>query len=97
MTFGSQYCTTHSHNTSVTVQGVTEESSNLVYQAQNIFQPQIRPEGPFRGNIVMLNRSSFFQTVKRGILTIFKASLYDINNATEAKEFEETPPGGGCS
>ena len=30
VTFGSQYCTTHCHNTPVTVQGVTEEPPELV-------------------------------------------------------------------
>jgi hypothetical protein len=39
----------------------------------------------------MLNGASFFRIVKRGKLTIFKASLYDINKAIEAKDLKETP------
>jgi hypothetical protein len=41
VTSGSQYCNTHCHDTSVTVQGVTEESSEPVYEAKEIFEPQI--------------------------------------------------------
>jgi hypothetical protein len=40
-TFGSQCGTTHYHDTPVTVQGVTEEPPEPVYQAKDIFQPQI--------------------------------------------------------
>jgi hypothetical protein len=89
VTFGSQYCTTHCHNTSVTVQRVTEKLLEPVYQVKDIFEPQIRPPKPFPGNIVMLNGSSFFRTVKKGKLRIFKASLYDINKAIEAKDLNE--------
>jgi hypothetical protein len=39
----------------------------------------------------MLNRASFFRTVKKGKLTIFKASQYDINKAIEAKDLKEKP------
>jgi hypothetical protein len=39
--FGSQYCNTHCHDTSVTVQGVTEEPPEPEYQVKEIFQPQI--------------------------------------------------------
>jgi hypothetical protein len=39
----------------------------------------------------MLNGTSFFRTVQRGKLTIFKVSLYDINNAIEAKDLKEKP------
>jgi hypothetical protein len=39
----------------------------------------------------MLNGASFFRTVKHGKLTIFKASLYDINKAIEAKDLKEKP------
>jgi len=91
VTFGSQYCTTHSHDTSVTVQGVTEEPPEPVYQVKNIFEPKIRPLRPFRGDIAMLNGTLFFRTVKRGKLTLFKASLYDINKAIEAKDLKERP------
>jgi hypothetical protein len=41
--------------------------------------------------LVMLNGLSFFRTVKKGKLTIFKASLYDINKAIEAKDLKERP------
>jgi len=91
VTFGSQYCTTHCHNTSVTVQGVTEEPPEPVYQVENIFEPRIRPLRPFRGDIAMLNGASFFRTVKRGKLTLFNTSLYDINKAIETKDSKEPP------
>jgi hypothetical protein len=91
VTFGSQYCTTYCHSTPVTVQGVTEEPPAPIYQVKDVFEPQLRPQRSFRGNIVMLNGSSFFRTVKKGRLTIFKASLYDINKAIEAKDLKERP------
>jgi len=91
VTFGSQYCTTHCHDAPVTVQGVTEEPPEPIYQVEDIFEPQIRPLGPFQGNIVMLNGASFFREVKKGKLKIFKASLYDINKAIEAKNLKERP------
>jgi hypothetical protein len=37
----------------------------------------------------MLNGASFFRTVKKGKLTVFKASLYDINQTIEAKDLKE--------
>jgi len=89
VTFGSQYSTTHSHDAPITVQGDTEEPPEPVYPPKGIFKPQIRPQRPCRGNIVMLNGSSFFLTVKKGKLTIFKASLYDNNKAIEAQDLEE--------
>ena len=91
VTFGSQYCITHCHDTPVTVEGVTEEPPEPVYQVKDIFELQIRPPRPFEGNIVMLNGASFFHTVKKGKLKVFKASLYDINKAIEAKDLEEHP------
>jgi len=39
----------------------------------------------------MLNGSSFFRTVRREKLTVFKASLYDINRAIKVKDFKEHP------
>jgi len=39
----------------------------------------------------MLNGSSFFRRVKKRKLTIFAASLYDINEAIEAKDLMERP------
>jgi hypothetical protein len=39
----------------------------------------------------MLNGASFFRTVKKGKLTIFEASLYDINKPIEAKDLKERP------
>jgi len=89
VTFGSQYCITHCHDTSVTVQGVTEEPPEPVYQVKDIFEQKIRPLRPFRGDIVMLNGASFFRTVKKRKLTVFKASLYDIKKAIEAKDLKE--------
>jgi len=91
VTFGSQYCTTHHPDAPVMVQGVTEESLVPVDSSRRIFEPQIDRQWPFRGNIVMLNGSSFFQTIKKGKLEVFNASLYDINKAIEAKDLEERP------
>ena len=91
VTFGSQYCTTHCHVAPITVQGVTEEPPEPFYSPAAIFDLQIRPGWPFRGNIVMLNGLSFFRTVRKGNLTVFKASLYDINKAIEAKDLKEQP------
>jgi len=71
--------------------GVTEEPPEPVYASDGIFEPQIRPQQPFRGNIIMLNGSSFFRTVKKGKLKVFKVSLYDINKAIEAKDLKERP------
>jgi hypothetical protein len=39
----------------------------------------------------MLNGASFFRTVKKGKLTVFKASLYDVIQAIEAKDLKERP------
>jgi len=91
VTFGSQYCITHCQSTPVTVQGVTEEPPEPVYEEKRFWTADIRKPRPFRGNIVMLNGASFFRTVKQGKLTIFKASLYDINKAIEAKDLKEEP------
>jgi hypothetical protein len=91
VTFGSQYCITHRHDTSVTVQGIVEEPPEPVYQDKEIFEPKIRPPRPFQGNIVMLNGASFFRTVKKGNLTVYKTSLYDINKAIEAQDLKERP------
>jgi hypothetical protein len=51
----------------------------------------MQPSRPFRGNIVMLNGASEFCMDKKGKLTVFKASLYDINKAIEPKDFKERP------
>jgi hypothetical protein len=91
VTFGSQYCITNCHDTPLTIEGVTVEPPEPVYQVKAIFEPKIRPLRPFRGDIVMLNRALFFWTVKKGRLTVFKASLYDINKAIEAKDLKERP------
>jgi len=91
VTSESQYCTTNCHDAPVTVQGVTEEPPELISQIKDIFEPQIQPPRPFQGNIVMLNGASFFREVKKGKLKIFKASLYDINKAIEAKDLKERP------
>jgi len=89
VTFGSQYCTTPCHDAPVTVRGVTEEPPEPVCTPSGIFDPQIHPQHRFRGKIVMQNGFSFFRTVKKGKLKIFKASLYDINKAIEAKDLKE--------
>jgi hypothetical protein len=89
--FGSQYSITHCYDTLLKVQGVTEEPPEPVYQTADIFQPKIRPLRPFRGDIVMLNGASFFRAVKKGRLTVLKASLYDVNKAIEAKALNERP------
>jgi len=39
----------------------------------------------------MLNGASFFRTVRKGRLTVFKALLYDINKTIEAKDLKECP------
>jgi hypothetical protein len=88
VTFGSQYCIAHCHDTSVTVQEVTEEPPEPVYQVKEIFEPKIRHLRPVRGDIVMLNGASFFRTIKKGRLRVFKASLYDINKVIEAKDLK---------
>jgi hypothetical protein len=81
----------HCHDISVTVQGVTEEPPEPVYQVKEIFEPQIRPPRPLGEDVAMLNGASFFRTVKKGKLTVFKASLYDINKAIVAKDLQERP------
>jgi hypothetical protein len=89
--FGSQYCVDHCQDAPVTVQGVTEEPPEPVYEEKKLWTADIRKPRPFRGNIVMLNGSSFFRTVKRGKPAVFKPSLYDINKAIEAKDLKEIP------
>jgi len=91
VTFGSQYCITHCHDAPVTIQGVTEEPPEPVYQAKDIFEPKIQPLRPFRGDIGMLNGVSFFRTVKKVRLTVLTASLYEINQAIEATGLKECP------
>jgi len=60
VTFGSQYCVDHCQEGPVTVQGVTEEPPEPVYQEKKLWTADIRGPRPFRGNIVMLNGASFF-------------------------------------
>jgi len=91
VTFGSQYCTTHCHDAPVTVQGVSVEPSEPVYAPGGIVERRICPQRLFRGNIVMLNGSSFFRTFRKGKLKVFQASVYDINKAIEAKDLKERP------
>lgn len=90
--FGLQYCSTHCHDAPITIQGVTEAPPEPVYQkGEGIFEPQIRTQRPFRGNIVMPNGLYVIRTVRRGSRTIFMASLYDINMAIEPKNLKERP------
>ena len=91
VTVGSQYSTTHCHDAPVTVQGVTEEPPERVYSPNGIFERQIHPQRPFRGNIVMHNASLYFRILKKGTLKVFKAFLYDIIKAIEAKDLKERP------
>jgi hypothetical protein len=91
VTFGSRYCITHCHDTSVMVQGVTEEPPEQVYHAKEILAPQTRPLRPFRGNSVKLNRAAFCRMVSKGRFAVLKASLYEINKAIEAKDLNEQP------
>jgi len=89
---GSQHCTTYCHDSPVTVKGVTEELPVPVYrQEEGIFEWQIRRQCQFRGNNVMLHGSLFFWIVRKGKLTDFNASLYDINTAIESKDLKERP------
>ena len=73
------------------MQEVSEEPPEPVYTPGGIFEPQIRPQQSFRGNIVMLNGSSFFREVEKGKLKVSKASLYDVNIAIEANDLKERP------
>jgi len=92
VTFGWQYCTTHCHDAQVMVQGVPEEPPEPVHpQNGGIFEPHMRPQRSFHGNIVMLNGSLFFWTVMKGKLIVFKESLYTINKAIEAKDIRKWP------
>jgi len=90
--FGSRYCIMHQHDGPVLVEGVQEEPPQKVaHVKEDRLEQQIRPQGPFQRNIVMINGAWFFGMVKRGQLTIFKASLNDINHAVEAKDLMEWP------
>jgi len=89
-TFGSQYCTTRSHDIPLTIQWVTKEPPEPVCpQNEGISEQQIHLHRSFRGNIVMLNKSSFFRTLTKGKHMVFKASPIDIDNANEAKDHPE--------
>jgi hypothetical protein len=89
--FGSQYCVDYWQEAPVMVQGVTEEPPEPIYEEKKLWTADIRKPKSFRGIIVMLNGALFFRTVKQGKLTIFIASLYDINKAIEAKDLKEKP------
>jgi len=89
VTFGSQYCVDRCQDVPVTVQGVTEEPPEPIYEEKKLWTADIRTPKPFRGNIVMLNGALFFRTVKKVRLSVFKATLYDINKAIEAKDLKE--------
>jgi len=90
VTFGSQYCITHCHNAPVTVQGVTKDPPERDYTEKTLSTADIRKLRYFRWHtIILLNGAYFFRTVQRERLTIFKASLYDINKAIEVKDLWE--------
>jgi hypothetical protein len=73
------------------VQGVIQQPPEQVYQVKDVFEPKLLTLRPFRGDIVMLNGASFFHTVEKGKLLVFKVSLYDINKAIEAEDVKERP------
>jgi len=56
-----------------------------------MFEPHIRPLRPCIGKIVMMNGSAYFSTVKNGKLTVFRASLDEINKAFERNDLKEHP------
>jgi len=92
VTFGSQYCITHCHDALVTIQGLSEELPWPVFPLiAKVFEPRFWPQRQFRENIIMLNGSSFLKTLKSGKLTFFKAWLYDVNKAIEAKDSNKQP------
>jgi hypothetical protein len=91
VTFGSEYCTKNCQEKSVTVQGLSEERPQPIYEGKKLWTADIKKPRPFRNDIVMLNGTSFCRTVQRGKLKIFKASLYDINKAIEMKDLKEKP------
>lgn len=97
ITFDSQFCITHCYNALLTVQDVSEESPEPVDPVMaDILEPQLWPQRPFQGNIVMFNRALFFRTVKKRILILLTDSLCDIDKAIEAKDFCVTTPGWDC-
>jgi len=89
VTFGPQSCTTHCHDTPVMVQGVTEEPLEPIYPVKDVFEPQMREQRTFWGNIAMLNGSSFFRMEKKAKVIVCKASLYDINTAIQVKDLKK--------
>jgi hypothetical protein len=91
VTFGLKYWEGHCQKGPVTVQGVTEEPPEPIYEEKKLRTADIQKPKPFRGNIVMLNGTSFFRKVKPEKLTIFKESLYDIKKPIEAKDLKERP------
>ena len=60
VTSGSEYCGPHCPTSPFAVQAVTEEPPEPGYAPDGILEPKIHPQRPCRGNIVMLNGSSFF-------------------------------------
>lgn len=66
VTFGPQYCTTYCHDAPVMVQGVNDAPPELVYRNMNaIFEPQICPQRPFWGTIVILNGYHWYRQIRR--------------------------------
>jgi len=92
VTFGSQCCTTHSHDTPVTVQEVKEDPLEPAYvEKESLFELQIWVQRPFWSILVMLNGPSHFCTFKKGRLMVYTSSLYEINQAIEPQDLEEWP------
>ena len=74
--FCFQYCITHYFNRPVEVQCVMEEPQEQGYPLEgNVYEPQIQPQQQFWENIDLLNRSFFFQAVKKEKSTVFNGSL----------------------
>jgi hypothetical protein len=91
VTFRSEYCTRNCLEKPVTVQGVSEEPPERIYEEKKLWTADVKKPRPFRYDIVMLNGTSLFSTVQRGKLNIFKTSLNDINKAVEMKDLKEKP------
>jgi sulfur transfer complex TusBCD TusB component (DsrH family) len=63
-----------------------------VYQKdEGIVITNIGPHQSFLGTIVLLTGSSVFETIKKGKLKMFKASLYDFSEDIEVKDLSERP------
>jgi len=71
------------------VQGVTEEPPEPEYEEKPLWTADIKKPKSFRGNILMVNRASYIRKCRKQKLTIFWASLCEVNNAIEGKDFKQ--------